>query len=341
MKKFNLFLLATLVASLISCSSNQKVSSPDGAVEAQIVQENGLLALKVSLHGSEIAQWQIGGMSFEEEGFDFTGKLKQKGVSFAKIDEEYTIPTGKVSIYQNKANEMTVSYINGYGKAMRLLVRAYNDGVAFRYAFDNNETMQVKEERTTLVIPESSNVWAMEYMIESEDYFFKRSPFEMNNPLYALPVLVETTKGQWLLVHEADVLGRSAAASLSDYKGNGQFILTIEYTQANENAIMAFPYWSTPWRMMIVGDTPGTIVESVMTENLNPPSAINDMSWIKPGVAVFPWWGNNRANSDKELLKSYIDLAKEMGWTVLEFDIALIGSSARARDTWLTTPWIK
>jgi hypothetical protein len=54
---------------MISCSNNQKVSSPDSTVRAQIVQENDRLLLQVFLRSSEVAQWQIGGMSFEKEGY--------------------------------------------------------------------------------------------------------------------------------------------------------------------------------------------------------------------------------------------------------------------------------
>jgi alpha-glucosidase len=352
--RIKLVLLAALSVWFTGCSSNEKLSSPDGEVTAQIVQKNNQLALKISLYGSEAAQWLIGGVAFAEDEYNFTGKLKQTGVSFAKINEEYTLPTGKTSLYQNKANEMTVSYSNSYGKAMSLIVRAYNDGVAFRYAFKNDKTMQVSEEHTVLAIPETSNVWAMEYRNDAEGYYLKRSPSEMVKPLYLLPALVETPKGQWLLIHEADVPGRSAAAALSSHKGAGQFSLTTAYPELergdwmnrnpwalvvveDENTINAAPDWATPWRMMITGDTPATIVESVMCENLNPPSAIVDQSWIKPGIAVFPWWGNNHANGDKELLKSYIDMAHILGWTVLEFDVSLIGSPDYAKEIWLTT----
>ena len=70
-----LLLLVVTAATFISCHTKEKVSSPDGAMTAQIVQENGQLALKISLRGSEAAQWYIGGMSFGEEQYDFTGKL--------------------------------------------------------------------------------------------------------------------------------------------------------------------------------------------------------------------------------------------------------------------------
>ena len=356
MKK-NILLILTAVT-LIGCSISEKVSSPDGAVKAQIVKENNRLVMKISLNGLEATQWLIGGISFDKTEYDFTGELKKTGIAFYKIDEEYTLPTGKVSTYKKKANEMTVTYINAHGKTMYLLVQVYNDGVAFRYIFENDETLKVKEEHTTLIIPETSNVWAMEYRSDAEGYYLKRSPSEMTKPLYFLPALVETPNRQWLLVHESDVLGRSAAAALSEHKGNGRFSLTTNYPELQRgdwmnrnpwalivaedgNAITANPNWATPWRMIITGDTPGKIVESVMTENLNPPSIISDFSWIKPGVSVFPWWGNNHANGDKELLKSYIDLAHAMGWGVIEFDVSLIGSPDYAKEIWLTTPWIK
>ena len=356
MKIIYLLLLAVLV-SFTSCS-NEKVLSPDGGVAVQIVQEKDLLIVKVSLRGSEAAQWEIGGVALEKAGYDFTGKLEKQRVVFARIDEIYSLPTGKVSTYQNKANEMTVTYTNAAGNAMRLVVRAYNDGAAFRYAFDNTETMRVLEERTTLSIPVTSNIWAMEYRNDSEGYYIKCFPSEMTQPLYILPALVETPKGQWLLIHEADVLGRSAAVALSEHKGDGRFVLTTIYPELehgdwfdknpwaqvvieDRNTISACPNWATPWRIMITGDTPATIVESTMTENLNPPSVISDKSWIKPGVAAFPWWGDNHANGNKELLKTYIDMAQALTWNVIEFDVSLIGSPDYAREIWLTTPWIK
>ena len=353
-----LFAVVVSATIMTGCNSDEKLSSPDGAITAQIVQKEGQLSLKICLHGLEAAQWQIGGLAFTNEEYDFTGKLELTGITYSNIDEEYTLPVGKVSVYHNKANEMTLHYANVNGNIMHLIVRAYNDGVAFRYAFDNKEALQVKEERTTLRISETSSVWATEYRNDSEGYYLKRSPSEMDKPLYLLPVLVETPAGQWMLVHEADVLGRSAAAAFTGHKGDGMFALTTTYPELERgewmdsnpwalvvvedgNAINAAPEWATPWRMMIIGDTPATIVESTMTENLNPPSAIGDESWIKPGVAVFPWWGNNHANGDKELLKRYIDMAHVMGWSVLEFDVSLIGSPDYAKEIWITTPWIR
>jgi alpha-glucosidase len=96
--------------------------------------------------------------------------------------------------------------------------------------------------------------------------------------------------------------------------------------------------------MLIIGNNPGTIVESVMTENLNPSPEIAVADWMTPGVAVFPWWADHSANNDKKTLIEYIDCAAAMGWDVLEFDVSLIESpspSGSSVDTWLTIDWIK
>jgi alpha-glucosidase len=48
--------------------------------------------------------------------------------------------------------------------------------------------------------------------------------------------------------------------------------------------------FASPWRVLMVGDAPGRLIESTIILNLNPPCALDDVSWIKPGKAMFPWW---------------------------------------------------
>jgi len=44
---------------------------------------------------------------------------------------------------------------------------------------------------------------------------------------------------------------------------------------------------STPWRMFVVGEKPGDLLErNYLMLNLNPPLALNDVSWIKPGKVM-------------------------------------------------------
>jgi alpha-glucosidase len=74
-----------------------------------------------------------------------------------------------------------------------------------------------------------------------------------------------------------------------------------------------FPH-NTPWRVIMLGDTPGKLLESEIIMNLNEPCAIADPSWIKPGMCAWDHWWSGEVKVDNETIKKYIDLASEMGW---------------------------
>ena len=72
--------------------------------------------------------------------------------------------------------------------------------------------------------------------------------------------------------------------------------------------------WATPWRVVIVGETLAPIVESDLVTHLNPPSVVKDTGWIKPGRASWSWLSDHDSPQDHDKLRTFIDLAAEMGW---------------------------
>ena len=70
---------------------------------------------------------------------------------------------------------------------------------------------------------------------------------------------------------------------------------------------------------MIAGN-PGRLIESNLITNLNPPCAISETSWIKPGKTTFPWWNGYAPGDAKfpvgqntQTHKYYIDFCAEAG----------------------------
>ncbi len=69
------------------------------------------------------------------------------------------------------------------------------------------------------------------------------------------------------------------------------------------------------WRVLMIADQPGRLVESNIVVNLNPPSAIGDTSWIKPGKTSWDWWNGGQAKGvanpgkNNETIKYYIDFS--------------------------------
>jgi alpha-glucosidase len=76
----------------------------------------------------------------------------------------------------------------------------------------------------------------------------------------------------------------------------------------------------TPWRVIMIGDNPGTLIESEIIQNLNDPCAIKDPSWIKPGMCAWDHWWHGEVKMEMPVIKQYIDLASEMGWTYMLVD---------------------
>jgi alpha-glucosidase len=76
----------------------------------------------------------------------------------------------------------------------------------------------------------------------------------------------------------------------------------------------------TPWRVVLIGDHPGALLESCTIYCLNDPSVIKDTSWIKPGKITFSWWNGDVYDGKRTLpilslamAKKYIDFCASNG----------------------------
>ena len=137
---------------------------------------------------------------------------------------------------------------------------------------------------------------------------------------------------------EAAVDGTYTGARLKFQEAKGE-VLAFHLPEQPSSTLP----WITPWRVAIIGKNLGTLVESTLVLNLNPPSEIADTSWIKPGVDVIPWMtGPSTNNMSFERMKQFVDLASEMGWTWIEFDnaLALGNQGADVPEKWMAIPWI-
>jgi len=77
---------------------------------------------------------------------------------------------------------------------------------------------------------------------------------------------------------------------------------------------------NTPWRVIMIGETPGILIESEIIQNLNDPCVIKDPSWIKPGMSAWDHWWSGEVKMEMPVIKQYIDLASEMGWPYMLVD---------------------
>ncbi len=339
-----LVFLLILVSSCLSCRMNLlrsnsndnrfTVISPNGKTAIQVLLNNrGQLVYRVLSDKMVLIPESDLGVISAEHGYTFSEDLAFVSVQKNIIRETYQLPTGKTHVYHNNGNEGVYRFRNASGHILELVCRAYDDGIAFRYKIMKDGKIEIISEKTSFRVAANSTTWMMDFSDVYENYYPRRRYDNIQDKELSYPALVEI-QDHWMLITEAGILNHPGTHLT---KGKKEEAMNVSFP---ENSFTVEEGYESPWRTIIIGSNLKTIVESVLVENLNPPSVIKDMSWIQPGVAVFPWWADFNANSNIDTLKSYVDLAVKMNWKWFEFDVALVGSK-KISNTWRTIPWLK
>jgi hypothetical protein len=244
------------------------------------------------------------------------------------IDETYTMSTGKRLVVRNHAVERTLHLRGTGGGRLQLIVRAYDDGFAFRYVFPetNTETFTVTGEATGFRVPTTSTGWMMPHQAPAQfapgyEDVYRQVTSGANSPNadgWSLPALFKTPTGQYAFIGESDVTETYAGTRLLQAATNSVYRIRLPnpaegLSYGETNPKWTLP-WQMPWRFVIVGANPGVILESEMAHNLATPSKIADASWIKPGRSSWSWYSAEASPRQYSGMLPFYDLAQQMGW---------------------------
>lgn len=186
---------------------------------------------------------------------------------------------GERSIITEKYNATNIEMVKDDNPiySINVELRVYNEGVAFRFFFPENSKgtyYRVMNENTEFALPEGTKAWHHSWAQAPYKLLpLKDWPDESERPL-----TLELPNGLFACLAEAQMVDYARTKfKLSNEKPNT--IVTSMYTAAD----LISPF-STPWRVIMVGETAGELVEhNDLILNLNQPSKIADQSWIKPG----------------------------------------------------------
>ena len=160
---------------------------------------------------------------------DFSKELKFLRVSKPLlINEQYKVLHGKRSQCSNSANETVVSFENPGKARLNLIIRAYDDGVAFRYEFPEKEgSFVMNDELTAYSIPDSTKRWMEKFNTANEGLYTKM--FDgMTQQDWSYPALFNTPdKHTWFLIHEADLNRNYCGSKLSNNANKSQYKITF------------------------------------------------------------------------------------------------------------------
>lgn len=240
------------------------------------------------------------------------------------IKEQYNALHGKRSQCTNEANEFVLYFENISKAQLNVIVRVYNDGIAFRYEFPEKKgTYTIQDELTAYSIPEKTERWLEKFDLSNEGLYSAMNDATIQQD-WCYPALFKVNnKDCWYLIHEADLDRNYAASKLTNTINKEQYKVTLPSTE--EGVGEPFPKitlpWKSPWRVIIVGQL-ADIVASTLVDDVSKPSVLTHTDWIKPGVASWNYWSNNHGTKDFKTVTEFADLAAAMNWpyTLLDWE---------------------
>lgn len=290
--------------------SKHAVLSPDGRVELLFTVEDGKVHYQVSRDGVLAADRAPLGLVLPD--CDLSYGLALAGEERGTIDESYSIPAFKKAVCKNHANTLILSF-EKEGRRMLVEARAFDDGAALRLVLCGEGEGTVVRETTAFAVPENArSIYGMKWLCSYEDHYHPIPLEDLHQNIYAFPMLVNIGKKAWALYAEAAVFGDYGGSNLQSTPENPGLLRVCKAVDKLDDIKSELPM-KTPWRAVIVGDL-DAIANTNLLENLNPPSIVEDPSFIKPGVCAWSWMSEHSSPRDPQRMRDYVDFAAEMGW---------------------------
>ncbi|HET6395792.1 MAG TPA: glycoside hydrolase family 97 protein [Pseudoxanthomonas sp.] len=326
---FVLLLCLHSAPALSSVPPPLRLASPDGRIVVTLAMDaGGVPTYAVERDGQlVIAPSPLGVQLAADDRLDRGLRIAAARESGA--DDSYALVAGKASRARDHYRQLEVDLADDRGRTLGLVLRAYDDGVALRYRLPPpaQGDLVVREDLTGFLFPRDYACHALNLGRFGTSHEGEYDPIDASrlraHHLIELPLVCATgVGGTTFAIAEADLdryaglylAGRSdgrlgVEARLSPRLDEPQVAVRLP-----RDAIAAGGH-PTPWRVLMLGDSPGRLIESNLIANLNPPTPLDDTSWIRPGKSAWDWWSGGLApdvpqpGMNTATLRRYIDHA--------------------------------
>lgn len=308
MKSNNILLLImlSLIANVYG-QTNMQLKSPNGEIRFIFQLKATAPAYSVQYKNQSLINDASLDLAFAETGA-FGSNLKLLKPVFRSAVERYELVVGKTKLVNEPFNEgiFPLEERTKPGRKINLIVRAFNDGLAFRYEFPkqaNWASYSLTEENSSFKFASDPKLLALflpSFTSSHEGEYSTMRLSEMKeDTLMDMPALFEFPGKTYLAITEAALVDYAGmylikkngvlTSRLSPLPGQA---VNVKLGEGDVKVKATLPH-KTPWRVMMISDRIGALVESNLLTNLNEPNKIKDPSWIKPGKTTFPWWNGS------------------------------------------------
>lgn len=304
-----LVLLACLWLFALAVSA-QQLFSPDKNFQLSFsLAEGGVPSYTLSYKGKAVVLPSKLGLELKD-GKHLTSSFTVGATQTATFDETWEPVWGEVKTIRNHYNELAVT-LNQAATGRRMVVRfrLFDDGLGFRYEFPQQDKLVyfvVKEEKTQFAMAGDHTAFWIPGDYDTQEYDYTTSklseirglmqkavtPNASQTPFSPTGVqtslMLKSADGLYINLHEAALINYPAMhLNLDDKQMVFESWLTPD--AKGDKGYLQAPC-TTPWRTVLVSDDARAIAASKTIYNLNEPSKIKDVSWIKPVKYVGVWW---------------------------------------------------
>jgi alpha-glucosidase len=290
------------------------VTSPDGKIMATFLNrmnEHGIIIpyITVSSAGRTIIEPSPVEILTE---ISTTENFKTGSVKRSEVRDSWINQFGEKRVIPDSYNEAEINYKIGKMR-MSIVLRAYNEGVAFAYKFplqSGLDSLTVTDEKIIFRFVSDHMSWSA----PRAQALYRHVPLSQIDKGCERPLLIEIDEDHTIALAEAKLVDY-ARMKFNPDNSSGPGVRTILDSKVRK----ALPFQS-PWRVIMAGRDPGDLLEkNYLLLNLNDPCAIPDVSWIRPGKAL------REVTLTTEGAKAAVDFVSSHNMQYVEFDAGWYG----------------
>ena len=289
---------AALAAPTLSAQTSYRVASPNGRNEITIEVRDGNLFYSLRRDGRPLLLPSRMGFEFQgapplRDGLRVIGSPAERSV-----DQTWTQPWGEVTRVRDNHRELRLTVGEGGPPARQFAVtfRVFDDGVGFRYELPQQTSLgefAITDELTQFALADDARAWwipSNRPRMDRSEMLYSSSPVSVIDSVQT-PLTMETRDGRTVLViHEANLVDY-ARMNLAGARMENRTLRVALAPHNDGIKVRGRTPFETPWRTIQLADRVEDLAPSVLGLNLNPPSVIQNTSWITPMKYVGIWWG--------------------------------------------------
>ena len=328
-----LLLITCLFTSLLLYAEPIELLSPDKQLTVR-VEKGDSLSLEVLKRGEFL--YRVDNIAMRTDVGCMPGtKAKVKKISRTSVCQEHRPIVKELNaVIQENYNQLRIEFQD----RVSMEIRAYNEGVAYRFVTPFKDDFTVYHESSTYSFNEKCDfIFQRDKDPGSsceESYVTEKVGKLTSEDMCNLPALVSTPNSQCMVFLEADIQDypvmwlKTVNGKLNihhwnypaDYLNTNNYYNKRAVTQRCDYIARVKGNRSFPWRAMAIADRDIDLLSNQLTWLLGEECRLEDTSWIKPGWTYFDWWGRRgitgvdfEAGLNTETAKYMIDFSAKYG----------------------------